>query len=102
MLFTILGCSLVTWFLRVTPFIILQHFHLPKLVLDFLNFVPIAIMAGLWIESLLIRQPGQLPAINWLNLGASIPAFLTVIISRNLLITVIVGVIGAGILQMAF
>ncbi len=59
-------------------------------------------MAGLWIESLLNRQPNQLPTINWLNLGASIPTFLAAIISKNLLITVIVGVIGAGVLQIVF
>ena len=99
-LLTILACSLVTWLERVTPVILLKHFRLPKLLLEFLNFVPIAIMSGLWFESLLIRHAGGLPTINWLNLWSSIPALLAAILSKDLLVTVIVGVVSSALLQL--
>ncbi|WP_353989473.1 AzlD domain-containing protein [Pediococcus argentinicus] len=56
---TFVGCGLVTWLLRVVPFVLLKKFSLPKLAVEFLSFVPITIMAALFFESWFIGHPGH-------------------------------------------
>ena len=99
---TIVGTGLVTWLSRITPFILLKKFRLSAGVVEFLSFVPIAIMSALWFENLFIQHLGQLPAIDWDNLLASIPTVISAIISKNLLVIVIVGVVSLAILRLGF
>lgn len=98
-LFTILGCSLVTWLSRVLPFVLLKRLNLSQSVIEFLSFVPIVIMSALWCNSLFEQQLGHLPQINFPYLFASIPTILSAVISKNLLIIVIVGIASLGFLQ---
>lgn len=99
-LLVILGSGLVTWLSRVVPFILLKQFKLPKIVVNFLGFVPICIMTALWMESLFIQHVGQLPGLNVPNALASIPTLISAVISKNLLIIVIVGVISLGVINL--
>lgn len=98
-LMTIIGCTLVTWLSRVVPFILLKKFQLSKLANEYLSFVPIVIMATLWFTSLFHQNIGSLPSINWENLIASVPTVLAAIISKNLLIIVIIGIISLAIIR---
>lgn len=98
-LMTIIGCTLVTWLSRVVPFILLKKFQLSKLANEYLSFVPIVIMATLWFTSLFHQNIGRLPSINWENLIASVPTVLAAIISKNLLIIVIIGIISLAIIR---
>lgn len=97
---TFVGCGLVTWLLRVVPFVLLKKFSLPKLAVEFLSFVPITIMAALFFESWFIGHPGHLPEINWENLIASGPTVIAAAITKNLLAIVIVGVITMAIIRL--
>ncbi len=96
---TILGSGIATWLSRILPFVILKKFKLSSGVIEFLSFVPIAIMSALWFENLFIQHLGQLPSLNWPNLLASLPTVLSAMISKNLLVTVVVGVISLGFLK---
>ena len=96
---TILGCSIVTWLSRVLPFILLKKFDLPKPVIEYLSFVPIVIMSALWFDSLFVQKIGELPQINYENLLASLPTVLSAIISKNLLVIVITGIISLAIVR---
>ena len=96
---TIFGCALVTWLSRVVPFILLKNFDLPKAVIEYLSFVPIVIMSTLWFSSLFIQNIGELPKINYENLIASCPTVLSAIISINLLVIVITGIISLAIVR---
>lgn len=98
-LVTIIACGLVTWVSRIFPFIMLKKFNLPEGVLAFLSFVPITIMAGLWFESLFVQHIGHLPSINWPNFWASLPTLVTAVATKNLLITVVVGVISFAVIN---
>jgi branched-subunit amino acid transport protein len=98
-LLTILGCSLATWLSRIIPFVILKKFTLSKRIVEFLSFVPVAIMSALWFESLFIQHIGHFPTINFDNLLASIPTVLTAVISKNLLLIVLVGVLTLAIVN---
>lgn len=98
-IFTIIGCGIATWLSRILPLVILKNFKLSRGVVEFLGFVPIAIMSGLWFESLFIQNIGNLPEINYPNLLASIPTIIVAILSKNLLFIVIVGVITLGLIN---
>ena len=94
-LFTIIGCGFAMWLSKVLPFILLKKFSLPAIVIEYLSFVPIVIMSALWFSQLFTQHLGRLPGINYENLLASLPTLISTIISKNLLITVIVGIIGS-------
>lgn len=97
---TILATSVVTWLSRIVPFVLLKRFNLSSTVTEFLNFVPITIMAALWFQQLFIPHQGQLPDINFLNLFASLPTVISAVISRSLLVIVIVGIFSAAIFNL--
>lgn len=97
---TILGCGLVTWLSRVLPFILLKAIDLPKPVIEYLRFVPIVIMSALWFDSLFEQQLGHLPLIKWPYVWASLPTVVSAIISKNLLVIILVGVLSLGLLRL--
>ncbi|WP_421823452.1 AzlD domain-containing protein [Fructobacillus cardui] len=99
MLLTIIACGLVTWVSRIFPFVMLKKFDLPEGILEFLSFVPITIMAGLWFESLFVQYLGHLPSINCPNLWASLPTVATAMVTKNLLLTVVVGVLSFAVIN---
>lgn len=97
---TIIGCGLATWLSRVLPFVLLKKFTLPKIVIDFLSFVPIVIMAALWFSNLFIAVPGHLPKVNFDYLLASLPTFFAAMITKSLLVIVAVGIVSLAILRL--
>ncbi len=101
-LLTIAGCGLVTWLSRVLPFLILKKMTLPKLLVEYLSFVPIVIMSALWISNLFIQDLGHLPMINWDNFWASLPTLLAAILTKNLLVIVLVGIFSLALIQLVF
>ena len=101
-LLTILGCTIVTMLSRVLPLVLLKKFNLPKAVIEYFSFVPIVIMSALWFNSLFVQRVGEFPEINYENLLASLPTVLSAIISKNLLVIVIVGILSLAIIRYAF
>lgn len=99
-LLVIAGAGIATWLSRVFPFILLKKFHLSKGVLEYLSFVPVVIMSALWFSSLFNQHLGSLPTLDVNNTLASLPTILAAIISKNLLVIVVVGIISLGIIQM--
>lgn len=95
----IVGCGIVTWLTRVIPFILLKKFELPIAVVEFLSFVPVVIMSALWFSGLFVQHLGHLPTLNVENLLASIPTVLSAVISKNLLVIVVVGIISLAIIR---
>lgn len=92
--------GIVTWLSRVLPFVILKKLKLSHYVLEYLSFVPVVIMSALWFSNLFTQHLGSLPSINMNNFLASIPTVLTVIITKKLFFTVIVGIISLGLIQL--
>ena len=101
-LLTILGCTIVTMLSRVLPLVLLKKFNLQKAVIEYLSFVPIVIMSALWFNSLFVQRVGEFPEINYENLLASLPTVLSAIISKNLLVIVIVGILSLAIIRYTF
>lgn len=98
-LWTIIGCGIVTWLSRVLPFVLVKEFTIPKPFIKFLSFVPVAIMTALFVENILNFHQGNWPTINWESFYAAIPTVIAVVISRSLLITAIVGVISMALVR---
>lgn len=94
-----ISTGFVTWLCRVTPFVLLKRFALPKVMLDFLSFVPVAIMSALVFNNMFIQHIGHLPGVNWPNVLAAIPSVLAAILTRSLLVIAIVGVITLAIIR---
>ncbi|ERL66147.1 AzlD domain-containing protein [Schleiferilactobacillus shenzhenensis] len=97
--FAILLSGIATWLIRVLPFILVKRFTLPAWLIDFLSYVPVAILTAIYVESLLTYHAGRWPSVNLPNLLASGPTFLAAIVSKNLLVIVIVGIASMAVLR---
>ena len=89
----IIGCALVTFIPRVLPLMLLSQLELPKWVIRWLKHVPVAVMAALLAQDLLLSENEISLSANILKLLAAIPAFAIAIFTKSLLGTVVVGVI---------
>ncbi|GGG31860.1 hypothetical protein GCM10007323_02310 [Lactobacillus apis] len=83
-----------------TSIYFIKKFTLPKVVVEFLSFVPIVIMSTMWFSNLFTAQPGQLPKINMEYLIASVPTLVSAVISKSLLVIVIVGIASLALLRL--
>lgn len=88
----LVGMLAVTYIPRMLPALGLSRLALPSWFMEFLEYIPVAVLAALLFPSILI-QNGRL-AISWHNhyLIAAIPAFAAAIFKRSLFLPVIAGV----------
>ncbi|MDC6398192.1 AzlD domain-containing protein [Lactiplantibacillus pentosus] len=98
-LITILLCGLVTWLSRIVPFAIIKNLTVPHWLINFLSFVPVAIMTAIFVESLLVYHAGHWPGFNLPNIYASIPAMLAGVLTKSLLAVVITGIVAMAALR---
>jgi branched-subunit amino acid transport protein len=98
----IVGISIVTFIPRVVPLILLSKMEIPKWGIDWLKHVPVAVMAALLAQELLLSEQVFSIKDNALNLVAALPAFLVAIFTRSLLGTVMIGVLSLMILRFFF
>ena len=94
---TIIICGLVTLLSRILPFILLKNVNLPQPLVEYLSFVPVLIMSAL--SNLFVQHLGHFPSVNWTNLLASLPTIIAAILSKNLLVIVLVGIISLALIQ---
>ncbi len=98
----IIGSALVTFIPRVLPIAILSRIELPEWAMRWLSYVPIAVMAALVGQELLLPN-GKLESLqNNLELIAALPAFIIAIVTRSLLGTVLAGIISLMVLRFVF
>ncbi len=94
----IIGMMLVTYLPRMLPLVVLSRVKIHPLVLSWLQYIPVSILAALLAPEILMKE-GQM-AVSWDNpaLLAAIPTFLVAIISKNLFYTVLVGMVAMVLL----
>jgi branched-subunit amino acid transport protein len=90
---TILGMSVVTFLPRLFPVLLLSSKRLPPLVVAWLRFVPVAVLAAMLLPSLVVNDAELDFSSNNLFLWAAIPTFLVAWKTRSLFGSVIVGMI---------
>ncbi|WP_247936069.1 AzlD domain-containing protein [Streptococcus constellatus] len=98
----ILFSALVTWLSRITPFILVKYRGLPKIVERFLQYLPISIIFALILSSIVNGKIVQFPTFKWLDLIAVFPTIYIAFRYRNLVVTVIFGVILVAGLRFMF
>ncbi|MDM5222732.1 AzlD domain-containing protein [Peribacillus sp. NJ11] len=101
-LIVILGTSIVTFIPRVVPLMLLSKMQIPEWGINWLKHVPVAVMAALLAQELLLSEQVFSIRDNALNLAAALPAFLVAIFTRSLLGTVMIGVHSLMILRFFF
>lgn len=100
-LLAILLSALVTWIPRVLPFILVKYKGLPPMVERFLKYLPVSIIFALILSSVTNAKTGQLPSFKWLDLIAVFPTSYVAFKYKNLILTVICGVILVALLRLA-
>ena len=98
----ILFSVLVTWLSRLTPFILVKYRGLPKIIERFLQYLPVSIVFALILSSITKGGVGQLPTFKWLDLIAVFPTIYIAFRYRNLVVTVIFGVVLVAGLRFIF
>lgn len=96
------GCCLVTWLPRVVPFLISKKMAFPKKLTDFLSYLPLCILSALLFQSILEYQSGRLPQLKLLEFLACLPAFLVAVRTKDLMKTVLAGVVSIALLRFLF
>ena len=101
-LMAIVFSGLVTWIPRMIPFILAKYKGLPPIVEHFLKFLPVSIIFALILLSVVSGKAGSLPQIKWLDFLAVFPTAFVAFRYRNLVGTVLFGVVLIAILRLVF
>ena len=100
--FVIVISAVVTWIPRILPFVLVKYRGLPDPVLRFLKYLPIAIIFALILSSVVSGKVGSLPQIKWLDFLAVFPTAFVAFRYRNLVGTVLFGVVLIAVLRLVF
>lgn len=82
---------LVTYLPRMLPLVLLSRLNIPPLVLCWLKYIPVAVLASLLAPELLISNSSLNVSLNNTLLVAAIPSFLIAFKTKNLFYTVFTG-----------
>jgi branched-subunit amino acid transport protein len=88
----VLACALVTALPRVLPLVVLSRFALPRWLLDWLSYVPIAVLAALTAIEVLVPGGQALVIRGNVAIPAVAAAFAVAAATRSLLLAVLCGV----------
>jgi branched-subunit amino acid transport protein len=99
---TILGMALVTYVPRLLPVYFLSSRSLPPLVVDWLRYVPVAVLAAMLFPSLLVEEGQVVLAPSNIFLWAAFPTLLVAWKTRSLFGSVVVGMILVGAARYVF
>ncbi len=92
----------MSWIPRVAPFILVKYKELPTIVIHFLKYLPISILFALTFSSFFVINKGEVPKIHGVEVLASLPTFYIALKLKNLLYTVITGIICMAVLRLIF
>jgi len=88
---TILGMAVVTYIPRLLPVYFLSSRSLPPLLVDWLRYVPVAVLAAMLFPSLLVQGDQVVLAPGNIFLWAAFPTLLVAWKTRSLFGSVLVG-----------
>ncbi len=94
-----LGMMLVTYLPRYIPVALLSRLEIPEIVIQWLKFIPPAILAALLAPGVLMIDGKIVLNIKNIFLLASLPTFLVAIYKKNIFLTILVGMISAIVLE---
>ena len=94
----ILGMAVLTFLPRYIPFALAGKVNIPTWLSRALNFVPIAVLSSIIIQSTLIRNGELSFSLDNYHLIAAIAAFVTAVVSRHMFFSIGVGLTVFGLL----
>jgi branched-subunit amino acid transport protein len=100
-LVALIGSCLVTAIPRILPMIFGKVVQLPQLLIDFLEYLPLCILGALLFQSILVVKQG-IVTFDWLKTIALLPTILVAIRTKDLMKTVVVGIIVIAVLRVFF
>jgi len=92
-LLTILGMAVVTYLPRVFPLLALSGKKLPDIVVEWLGFVPAAVLAAMLFPSLLLVDGNLSISKDNLFFWAALPTLAAAILTKKLFLPVVVGML---------
>jgi branched-subunit amino acid transport protein len=99
---TILGMALVTYTPRLLPVWLLSSKSLPPLVIAWLRYVPVAVLAAMLFPSIVVQDNQVNIGLNNLFFWAAFPSLLVAWKTRSFFGSVIVGMAVVAIVRYAF
>jgi branched chain amino acid efflux pump len=97
---TLLGMAVVTYVPRLVPLWALSSRSLPPLVVTWLRYVPVAVLAAMLLPSLVIAEQRINLSTGNIFLWGAIPAFLMAWKTRSLFGAVVAGMLTVAILRL--
>ncbi len=88
---TIVGMAAVTYLPRLLPMLLLTSRSLPPLVIAWLRYIPVAVLAALLLPTLVVRDGVIDLSLRNLYLWAAVPAVLVALKTRSFFATVVTG-----------
>ena len=98
---TILGMALVTYIPRLLPVWLLSSKSLPKVVVAWLRYVPVAVLAAMLLPAIVVQNDRLDLSLSNLFLLAAIPTLLVAWKTKSLFGSVIVGAVIVAIARYA-
>lgn len=99
-LLILIGSALVTWIPRITPFILGKMVKFPAIITRFLGYLPLSILCALLLETMFNSKVGTIPFPKLDVLIAMVPTVITAIFFKDLMKTVIVGIIAMALVRL--
>lgn len=97
-----LSCFVLTWIIRVSPFVLLSKADLLESVIKWLQYVPVCLFTALILEGMLNQEGNAGFTLNFESIIVAIPTILIALIFRSLTITVIAGMFIMAIVRLVF
>ncbi|WP_366921944.1 AzlD domain-containing protein [Metallumcola ferriviriculae] len=89
----IIGAAIVTYIPRALPLVTFSKKNLPPLVIQWLRFIPPAVLAALLAPELFLNQRHFDFSLQNIGLLTAIPCFIIAVKSRSMVVTVVSGMI---------
>jgi len=89
----IIGMTAVTFLPRYLPLALAGRVHIPLLLRQALEFVPIAVLTAIVVQISLVRDGSISLGLDNHYLIASVVAFATALWSRHLMLTIVLGLV---------
>ena len=90
-LLTILGMSAVTLLIKAAPLAILGSRKLPRVVEDGLKHLPVAVLSGMVVQLVMVKNGALSFSIDDVTIWAALPTLASAALTRNLFVTIAVG-----------